>query len=74
MAKTILVVEDDKIVSRLIGEHIERMGGTPRALQSVVGAHPMTTLVAVTFEDLDAYGACADKTATAVSPSGSGSS
>lgn len=45
-------------------EHIERMGGTPRAMQSVVGAHPMTTMVAVTFEDLDAYGAYADETAS----------
>jgi hypothetical protein len=45
-------------------EHIQRMGGTPRALQSLIGAHPMTMLVAVTFENLDAYGAYADKTAT----------
>ena len=45
-------------------EHVRRMGGTPRALQSVIGAHPMTTLVVVTFEDLDAYGAYADKTAS----------
>ena len=31
MAKTILVVEDDKIVNRLIVEHIERMGYAARA-------------------------------------------
>ena len=45
-------------------EHVRRMGGTPRALQSVIGAHPMTMLVVATFEDLDAYGAYADKTAS----------
>jgi hypothetical protein len=45
-------------------EHVRRMGGTPRALQSVIGAHPMTMLVAVTFEDLDGWGAYADKTAS----------
>lgn len=40
--------------------HIERMGGRPRAMQSVVGAHPMTTLISTAFDDLDAYGAYAD--------------
>ena len=45
-------------------EHIRRMGGTPRALQSLIGAHPMTMMEAVTFEDLDGYGAYADKTAS----------
>lgn len=40
--------------------HIERMGGSPRVLQSMVGAHPMTTTVSVTFGDLDAYGAYSD--------------
>ena len=40
--------------------HIERMGGRPRAMQSVVGAHPMTTLVSTAFDDLDGYGAYAD--------------
>jgi hypothetical protein len=44
--------------------HIERMGGRPRALQSVIGAHPMTTLVSTAFDDLDAYGAYVDATAT----------
>ena len=43
--------------------HIERMGGRPRAMQSVIGAHPMTTLVSTVFDDLDAYGAFADATA-----------
>lgn len=43
--------------------HIERMGGRPRAMQSVIGAHPMTTLVSTVFDDLDAYGAYADATA-----------
>ena len=40
--------------------HIERMGGRPRAMQSVIGAHPMTTLISTAFDDLDAYGAYAD--------------
>jgi hypothetical protein len=44
--------------------HIERMGGRPRAMQSVIGAHPMTTLVSTAFDDLDAYGAYADTIAT----------
>lgn len=39
---------------------IERMGGTPRAVQCVIGAYPMTTLVTTTFADLDAYGAYTD--------------
>lgn len=44
--------------------HIERLGGRPRAMQSLIGAHPMTTLVSTAFDDLDAYGAYADATAT----------
>ena len=44
--------------------HVERMGGRPRAMQSVIGAHPMTTLVSTAFDDLDAYGAYADTIAT----------
>lgn len=44
--------------------HIERIGGRPRAMQSVIGAHPMTTLVSTAFDDLDAYGAYADAVAT----------
>jgi len=43
--------------------HIERMGGRPRAMQSMIGAHPMTTLISTVFDDLDAYGAYADKLA-----------
>ncbi len=43
--------------------HMVRMGGSPRVLQSVIGAHPMTTLVSVGFADLDAYGAYADRIA-----------
>lgn len=45
-------------------DHVRRMGGAPRAMQSVIGRHPMTTLVIATFPDLDAYGAYADRTAT----------
>lgn len=44
--------------------HVERMGGLSRPMNSLVGAHPMTTLVATSFADLDAYGAYADATAT----------
>lgn len=40
--------------------HIERMGGAPRTMQSIIGAHPMTVLVTTSFADLDAYGAYAD--------------
>lgn len=40
--------------------HIERMGGAPRAMQSVIGAHPMTMITTIGFADLDAYGAYAD--------------
>jgi hypothetical protein len=40
--------------------HIARMGGMARAMQSVIGAHPMTVLVTTSFADLDAYGAYAD--------------
>ncbi len=44
--------------------HMERMGGTPRTMQCLIGAHPMTALVTTTFADLDAYGEYADKIAT----------
>ena len=44
--------------------HISRLGGAPRALQSLIGAHPMTALVTVGFADLDAFGAYGDATAT----------
>ena len=40
--------------------HIERMGGTVRVMQSILGPHPMTTMVATTFADLDAFGAYSD--------------
>lgn len=43
--------------------HIERMGGNPRVMTSMVGAHPMSTVVSITFADLDAYGAYADQIA-----------
>lgn len=39
---------------------VRRLGGAPRAMQSAIGAHPMTTLVSTAFADLDAYGAYAD--------------
>jgi hypothetical protein len=41
--------------------HVERLGGTTRVLQSLLGAHPMTTLVTTSFADMDAYGAYSDK-------------
>lgn len=40
--------------------HIERNGGRPRPMQSVVGAHPVTMLIPVGFADLDAFGAYGD--------------
>ena len=43
--------------------HIARMGGTPRVMQSLVGAHPMTVIIPIGFADLDAYGEFADKSA-----------
>ncbi len=42
----------------------EAMGGLSRPMQSIVGAHPMSMMVATTFADLDAYGAYADKANT----------
>ena len=44
--------------------HMERMGGTPRTMQCLLGAHPMTALVTTSFADLDAYGAYSDTIAT----------
>lgn len=41
-------------------DHIARLGGAARAMQSIIGAHPMTVLVTVGFADLDAYGAYTD--------------
>jgi hypothetical protein len=40
--------------------HIKRLGGAPRVMMSMVGAHPMSVVVSVTFADLEAYGAYAD--------------
>ncbi|HEC08530.1 MAG TPA: hypothetical protein ENI86_03055 [Acidimicrobiales bacterium] len=44
--------------------HFIRMGGIPRVMQSVVGQHPMTVLIAVGHADLDAYGEFADTQAS----------
>ena len=38
----------------------ERMGGRSRPMQSIVGAYPMSMMVATTFADMEAYGAYAD--------------
>jgi len=38
----------------------ERMGGRSRPMQSIVGAYPMSMMVATTFADMDAYGAYSD--------------
>ena len=46
------------------GAHVERLGGRFRALQSVIGLHPLTMMVANTFVDLDAYAAYTDSLAT----------
>lgn len=42
------------------GPHTERMGGRDRPMQSLIGQHPFTTMVATAFGDIDAYGAYAD--------------
>lgn len=44
--------------------HMERLGGNPRTMQCLLGAHPMTALVTTSFADLDAYGAYSDAIAT----------
>ncbi len=43
--------------------HIERLGGSVRTMQCLVGAHPMTLMVSTTFADMTAYGAYADAVA-----------
>ena len=43
--------------------HVERMGGSTRALQIVVGSHPLTIMVVNGFADLDAFGAYSDRSA-----------
>jgi len=43
--------------------HIARLGGHPRVLQTTIGLHPLSTLISVSFADLDAYGEYADKSA-----------
>ena len=40
--------------------HIERMGGSPRQMQCLLGSYPMTALITTTFADLDAYGEYSD--------------
>lgn len=44
--------------------HVARLGGLARPLQSVIGQHPMSMLVATTFADLDAYASYTDTLAT----------
>jgi len=44
--------------------HIERLGGAPRVMQSLIGAHPMSVLTSIAFADLDAYGEFTDKAQT----------
>ena len=46
------------------GPLIERMGGTVRTMQCLIGRFPMSVMVSTSFADLDAYGAYADKTAS----------
>ena len=47
----------EEFVGKVIesGEHVVRMGGTVRALQSVIGSHPLSTLVVNGFADLDGH-------------------
>ncbi len=44
-------------------QHVQRLGGTARVMQSVNGLHPNTVLIPVTFADLDAWGAYSDSLA-----------
>lgn len=43
--------------------HIERLGGTVRVLQSLIGKYPLTAAVSITFEDFDHFGDYNDKVA-----------
>jgi len=45
------------------GAHVERLGGRMRAMQSMIGAYPMTMLVTTAFASLADYGAYADRLA-----------
>ena len=44
--------------------HIQRLGGQARVMQSLIGQHPITTTVGLSFPDLDAYGAFTDAAGT----------
>ncbi len=44
-------------------DHIARLGGSARVMQSLVGEHPLSAIVAIGHADLDAYGEFADKQA-----------
>jgi hypothetical protein len=44
--------------------HIERLGGSVRVMQTLIGSYPMTVMVSTTFGDLTAYGAYNDAVAT----------
>lgn len=46
------------------GAHVARLGGRSRPMQSVIGQHPLSMMVANTFVDLDAYAAYTDSLAT----------
>ena len=48
----------DKVMEA--GPHTERMGGGHRPMQSLMGQHTFSMMIANGFEDLDAYGAYAD--------------
>lgn len=43
--------------------HITRLGGRVRVMQSLMGQHPMTTMVAIGHADLDAYAEFSDAVA-----------
>jgi len=44
--------------------HVTRLGGLSRPMQSMIGMHPMSMLVATSFADLDAYAAYSDALAS----------
>jgi hypothetical protein len=43
--------------------HLERLGGTGRSMSSLVGAHPMTVVVSVSYPDLEHLAEATDKLA-----------
>jgi hypothetical protein len=56
----------EEFVAKVVesGAHVERLGGRSRPMQSMIGLHPLSMMVATTFADLDAYASYTDSLAT----------